>query len=372
MKIIYIADSIIPSQTANSVHVMKMCQALSSGGTNDLSLILPNKIDKNIKTDDIYDFYGSKECFRIVKLYRPKIRGGFLIFSFLSIMEAIKNKPNLIYTRFLYSCFFASLFKLPTIFEIHAPFTTKMDIFFFKMINKNKLKKIVVISKALKSYFIEKYNISSEKIMVAPDGADSIPEDLKPIKIKKNKNFLIGYIGHLYKGRGIDIIAEVAKRCDWAEFHVIGGLPEDVNYWKKELSNFKNIIIHGSVPPKEVYGYMLNFDILLAPYQEKVCVYGGRGNTAQWMSPLKIFEYMAAGKAILASDMPALREILVHEKNSLLASPRNIDKWVENLERIKKDFSLRKKIGAKAKSEFEERYTWRSRADFVLNGIRKR
>lgn len=365
MKIIYIAESIIPSQTANSIHVMKMCQAFASNGY-EVVLAVPDRTDKNISTDDVYDFYGVKKCFRMIKLPFFGGKFGFFIFAFLSVMKARKERPQIVYTRFLYSAFLGLMIGLPTIYEIHSSFINKIDKLFFGLINKNKLKKIIVISKYLKNYFIEKYKISERKILVAPDGADSIPETIDSIEIGENNKLKVGYIGHLYKGRGIDIIAEIAKRCDWIEFHVIGGLPEDLNFWKKELSKQENVIFYGHIPHKDVYRYMLSVDALIAPYQKKVTVQG-RGDTCQWMSPLKIFEYMATGKVILASDLPALREVLEHKKNSLLAAPDNVSMWISNLESIRENIQLRKELGKNAKNDFENNYTWKSRAANVLN-----
>lgn len=365
MKIIYIAESIIPSQTANSIHVMKMCQAFASNG-HEVILLVPNRADKNLNIDDVYDFYGVKRCFKIIELPFFGGKFGFFIFAFLSVMKARKERPRIVYTRFLYSAFLSLAIGLPTIYEIHSSFTTKIDKLFFCLINKNKLKKIVVISKYLKNYFIERYKISESKILVAPDGADSIPTMINPIGIGKNDKLKVGYIGHLYKGRGINIITEIAKRCGWVEFHIIGGMPEDLNFWKKELFKQENVIFYGHIPHKDVYRYMLSMDALIAPYQKKVTVQG-KGDTSQWMSPLKIFEYMATGKAILASDLPALREVLEHKKNSLLAISDNVDMWISNLESIRENIQIRNELGRNAKNDFENNYTWKSRAANVIN-----
>jgi glycosyltransferase involved in cell wall biosynthesis len=370
MKIVYISESIIPSQTANSIHVMKMCQALALNG-NDVILLIPNKIKKNtITAEDVYNFYGVEKCFKIISLPFSRNKLSLFIFSLASVIKAKKEQPHLIYTRFLYACFFSLLMRISTVFEIHSSFTTKIDKFCFLLINKNKLKKIVAISKALRNYLLKKYKINSGNIIVAPDGADPVPVSLKSIEIKNNNKLIIGYVGHLYKGKGMELITKMAEKCPWAEFHVIGGLPEDLDYWKKELIQQKNIIFYGHVSHKEVYRYMLSFDALIAPYQRKVCVYGGGdGDISKWMSPLKIFEYMAAGKAILASDLPVLREILVHGKNSLLADPDNIDKWISNLELIRNDLLLRKELGEGARREFEKKYTWKSRASFIISSL---
>lgn len=368
MKIAYVASSIIPSRTANSVHVMKMCQAFANNG-HEVDLLIPNKADKSIHAEDIYDFYGVKKCFKITRIPLLKSKIGFFVYTFWAVWKAKKKNPDLVYTRFLYSAFFSLLFGLPTVYEIHSSFERSVEKIFFCLINKRKLKKIIVISTPLCDYFVNKYRIDKERIFVAPDGADSIEPGVGLKKIDKSKSEItVGYVGNLYKGRGMDVISKIAERCPWAQFHVIGGSPEDLDYWSGKLSNFENIIFHGYVPHRDVNEYMLSFDALIAPYQKRVTIQG-KGNTCQWMSPLKIFEYMAAGKAILSSDLPVLREVLKHGKNSLLALPEDIDGWVSNLELVRKDVQLRDKLGENAKNDFENSYTWKARAGNILRSL---
>lgn len=368
MKIAYIASSIIPSRTANSVHVMKMCQAFANNG-HDVDLLIPNKADKSIHAEDVYDFYGVEKCFRITRIPLLKSKIGFFVYTFRAVWKAKKMNPDLVYTRFLYSAFLSLLFGLPTIYEIHAPFERITERIFFFLTNKKKLKKIIVISNSLRDYFLNKYGIDKERISVAPDGADSVESGIGFKKISKNESEMaVGYIGNLYKGRGMEIISKIAERCPWIRFHIVGGSPEDLDYWNSKLSDFENIILHGYVPHRDVNGYMLSFDALIAPYQQKVTIQG-KGDTCQWMSPLKIFEYMAAGKAILSSDLPALKEVLRHGENSLLAPPEDIDGWVSNLELIRKDVELRKKLGKNAKMDFENSYTWKARANNILRNL---
>jgi glycosyltransferase involved in cell wall biosynthesis len=107
---------------------------------------------------------------------------------------------------------------------------------------------------------------------------------------------------------------------------------------------------------------------LLAPYQSSVTVPGG-GDVGRWMSPLKIFEYMAAGKAILASDLPVLREILSHGETALLCPPHNIESWIESLNQLQKDPELRALLGNNAKTVFQSQHTWQARAKKVLENI---
>ena len=98
----------------------------------------------------------------------------------------------------------------------------------------------------------------------------------------------------------------------------------------------------------------------VAPYQKEVAVSGGKGNTSDFMSPLKIFEYMSSKKAIICSDLPVLREIL-NEKNSILVDCENVQEWVDAIDRLK-DSEVRKQLAQYAYDDFIGQYSWKQRA----------
>ena len=109
---------------------------------------------------------------------------------------------------------------------------------------------------------------------------------------------------------------------------------------------------------------MARLDVMLAPYQRRVAIYGNSGDTSRWMSPLKIFEYMAARKPMIASDMPVLREVL-DDSNAILVDPEDVDAWQNALTSLR-DPERREQLGTKAHQDFVAYYTWRARADRVL------
>ena len=124
------------------------------------------------------------------------------------------------------------------------------------------------------------------------------------------------------------------------------------------------------MPPGDIDRYRVAFDALIAPYRRRVYAAGGdRWDTARWMSPLKIFEYMASGVPMLASDLPTIREVLTHDANALLCDPDDIGEWCRALERVRDDRELAARLAANARTEFDERYTWHQRARAVLAGI---
>jgi glycosyltransferase involved in cell wall biosynthesis len=110
----------------------------------------------------------------------------------------------------------------------------------------------------------------------------------------------------------------------------------------------------------------LAFDVLLAPYQLEVQIASGE-ETASWMSPLKLFEYMAAKKPILCSDLPVLREIIQHGRNGLLLPVNDPEAWINALQRLLADPAERERLGANARADLLTRYTWQRRATRVID-----
>jgi len=257
---------------------------------------------------------------------------------------------------------------MPVIFEAHAPIK-KDEPLFGKLISSQSFNYLVVISDALQKIFEKMYPQLAGKILVAHDAADL--EDVSSEEEGNSTDRLqVGYIGHLYQGRGIDLIIELAQLCPWADFEIVGGMKSDLKYWKSRSEEVKNIHFHGHLPYNRAGRIRQSCQILLAPFARKLEVYDGGSDTSSWMSPMKIFEYMAAGKAIVCSDLPVLREVLENEETALLCEAENVDQWRQALERLKQDPALMKRIGKQARDKLEKQYTWSSRAKNVLSGLK--
>src|SRR5690606_27402465 len=132
-----------------------------------------------------------------------------------------------------------------------------------------------------------------------------------------------------------------------------------IERWKVSLSGNSNVIFHGFKPHKDTPAFIKAFDLLIAPYCSEVYVKGANqsNNIAQWMSPLKIFEYMSSGVPFITSDLPVLREVLVHKVNAFLCRPENSDEWVAAIRELRRHPEVGKQMALQAKSDFLERYT---------------
>ena len=376
MKVVYISDSILPSRSASSIQVMKMCEAMSGQG-HAVTLIVPDLQEPDTRPGDAFAFYGVKTSFRIERLWFPISLGrsfGSIIYAFVSARAAYRTGPDLIYGRYLPACWLTALREVPTIFEAHVPPSTQRPgwlvnlIFRFWMRAKGN-EGVVVISAALGRQLEAEFG--PMKLTLAHDAADLVRcITTNPAK-HSNQSLQIGYVGQLYQGKGMELIEQIVRRCSHMQFHIVGGSEQDIRYWKGLLQNQGNVIFHGHVPHEETEKLRQQCDVLIAPYQPEVMVYGGGNNVAQWMSPLKIFEYMASGKAIVCSNLPVLREILTHGETALLCDPLKPQEWEEALKRLEADVEFRIGLGESAKRVHAKSYTWDARAQLILARIQE-
>lgn len=368
MKIVYLADSSIPSRSANSIHVMKMCQALVRIG-HDVVLFVPAKPDRMEKrVDDVFAYYGIDMRFRLSRVYRPSIKGRKYIYGYFAARAAAELEPDLIISRHLPSAFFATKHGLSVVFESHSPirYNRLSKWMFAQLIESDHLKRLVVVTHALKQFYQKICAVDANRIQVLPDGADPVPHGIEPITLPNcGTRFKVGYVGHLYKGKGMEIIVKLVPCCPDIDFHVVGGTEIDIAFFLRECAQYNNIVFHGYVSHVEAIRYISAFDAVLIPNQRVVNTFN-KNDIGAWTSPLKAFEYMAAGKAIICSDLPVLREIFQHEKNALLCSPEDVSAWRQALERLKTDSVLHHRLRAQAQNDFLENYTWQARAKALL------
>ncbi|MFD0381985.1 glycosyltransferase family 4 protein [Streptomyces stramineus] len=205
-------------------------------------------------------------------------------------------------------------------------------------------------------------------LVTASDCADPVPLD-GPVATLPGRPEAVtaGYVGHLYPGRGTDVILALAERLPAVDFHLVGGTDQDRSHWQSR-SRHPNVFFHGHHPPAALHPYYRAFDIVLAPYRTTVGCADGVADISRWVSPMKLFEYMAHGKPIIASDLPVLREVLTDGVNCLLRAPGDVAAWADAVAHLAADASARQALGATARHQLTTRYTWRARVDRVLPG----
>lgn len=367
MKIVYLSASEVPSRTANSIHVMRMCAAFAKCGHET---VLVARHRNHGPLENIYDYYGVDSNFKLVILPYKKIKGtGIVLLPMLySKLKKYDPKSVLIYSRDIYGALLAAGMGFKVIYEAHGlPYNRLISFWEKCLFKKARFVKLVVISEALKKLYVPRLK-EPVKIEVCHDAADTPDLDEKthyPWPSTRN-TLQLGYVGHLYKGRGIDVIVQCAKRLPQYDFHLVGGEEKDIAYWKRY--KIQNLYFHGFVKPRMTTCICQKCDVLLMPYQAELSIAGRNLNTSSWMSPLKLFEYMSAGRVIIASDLLVVREIL-NRDNSILVQPDNVDEWVSAIITCE-NREYRKRLARQTYESFLKNHTWEKRAKTVLKGIK--
>lgn len=369
MKIVYLSSSTIPSRTANSVHVMKMCQAFSDNG-HDTELLAPERDDELAVAEEAFSFYSVRPNFRLTRIRRSNRKWWRLQFAYKASRHAQRSRPDLVYGRDLQSCYQAALRQLPVVLEVHDVTFIRRGLhnrFAFAMLLRAKsFHYLVVVSRALAAEVVRLYPALKGRVRVAHDGADPVPDEGDTAaRIDDGSALRAGYIGNVYPGRGLELLEAIARRLPWLSLHVVGNWGTRLDPEAAVNSLPPNIHAHGFLPYAEAERVRMSCDVLLAPYQRKVLTPAG-ADTSRWMSPLKIFEYMAAGKAIVCSDIAVLHEVLADRKTAWFCPPDDIDAWCAALTQLRDDEQLRRFLGNSARETFLRLHTWRARAASVL------
>ena len=371
MKLAYLSAAKLPSREANSIHIMKMCQAFAQLG-HDVTLLAPDVTDGlEPGVSDIFAFYGVERCFELRKLPWRSVKGRGWLYGFEAGRLASRLGADAAFGRSLHACAIAAQLGVPTIWDAHMlTFLTRWDErrLFHWMIRAPGFRHMSVNCASLKDCILDQIPEMKGRIVVAHNGADALTQDLEPAALGGSGRPQVGYVGHLYPGKGFEIIPPLAARLPEADFHVVGGEQRIVEALRADLSVPKNVRLHGFVPPADTERLCLAFDVALAPYQYDVRIAGG-GETAAWMSPLKVFGYMAAARPIICSDLPVLREVIEDGRNGILVPPADPDAWAAALKRLLEDRQLRERLATAAYTDFLSRHTWRQRASRVIAGL---
>lgn len=369
MRIHYLSDSELPSRRANSVHVMKMCGAFAADG-HEVTLFAYRFAPEQ----DVHAYYDVHAPFAIRSLPSVRMPAAKRVARIADAWRHSRRppRPDVFYGRDLYAMLAARGTGVPLVFEAHTPPQNRTHAWLLsKLLAAKSLARLVVISSALRRRYEALFpEFPRERLLVAHDAADApLPRAAaEPIAWPGRPGVQqVGYVGSLLPGKGADLVVALARRLPQLDFHVLGGAPAEVQRLRI-LHRGANLHLHGYVEHHRVPAYLAHMDIALLPADRRVVVSSG-ADISDWMSPLKLFEYMAARLPIVASALPVIGEVLTHEVNALLVPPGNEPAWAAAVERLATDSTLRQRLARRAHADFDESYTWRQRGARVLAGL---
>jgi glycosyltransferase involved in cell wall biosynthesis len=369
MRILYLSLSYVPSRRASTVQVMRMCEAFSELG-HEVTLLAKQGHEATADHLGAHAFYGVTESFEIERLRRPARRGGGLVYA-ASTAAAIarrRREIDLVYARDLVGGVIAAELGLPTAFEAHGIYELPLHrAMWRRMTGRPSFRGLVAISQAMVRELDATGLLPKRRpVLVAHSPATANPGASPRATVSARPR--IGYVGNLYRGRGVELVVALAARMPHCDFELIGGSDADLAAWRAEGIG-SNVMLRGFVAPARLAALYPELDVLLMPYPH-AGIYGAtqRIDTAGYCSPMKMFEYMASGVPIVASDLPVLQEILAHERNALIAPSGDLGAWQTAVQRLIEDRALRIALARRALVDVTT-FTPRARAEKILGAI---
>lgn len=379
MKILYV-NEFLNSSSGAGVHSRKLVRELRKTGVSVITV--PAYYDEKKTANESESAQNFRDILPVnineTAIFLKKTLRG-LLWLLKAIGAAKKEKPDCILIRpGLYDIlpiWLKRILKLPLILEINAPLYVERKMLYrmrnrpdniggifnvFEIMAWKNADAIYVVSSALKNMIETRLKEASPKIKVIPNGADSDNFDkLQAPDIFEQRNFTnICFVGSFHPWHGIELLIDAFKdvcaQRYLARLIIIGdGINKKQIGLKARLYNLEDrIMFTGRLSHDETIRRIKTMDILVAPYCFVENFY---------YSPIKIFEYMASGRAIVASDIGQISEILEDGKDAFLIKPASKTELIMALLKLIDSKDLRLKLGNNALQK-SRNYTWEKTA----------
>ena len=377
MKLLYIANARIPTEKAHGLHIVKMCQALAAHGA-DVTLILPQR--KNSIQEDLFSYYGIKKIFKVH--YLPIIdlaaKGWFgywitqLLFSWRLLRFNFNPRLDIILTRDELSGWLMSKRRFKVFYDMHGfPETWRV----LWKIAMRKMTGIICTNEWKMRQTEEFFKIPYSRMVLARNGFD--PDEFNAPTSREIAREQLGlpleqpialYAGHLYDWKGVDTLAWAAAHLPRVLLVFVGGTAQNVEEFKKRHAHCKNILVFGQRPHEQIPLFLAAADILVLPNSRQSANPRQIPYSIYDTSPIKLFEYMASRRPIIASDLPSIREIL-DERTAVFFEPDNPESLAQKIGYV---LSATDEPARMAEQAFHDaqNYTWEKRAKIILEFIK--
>ncbi len=380
-RILCVADVRFPVERANGIQTIETCAALARRGYAVRLVVRP---DTTVPARDPFDYYGVERDPRLT-IERVRVAGpaplrrmGFLLGALARARGT--RRDDVVLTRDLG---FASLYlharrsdSARLVYESHgfAPAVSRERPAMLTGAappSALKLRRLLrrearvwrqadgyaTITRGLADELVERFG-PRPALAVVPDGA----------RIDAGRRFearaiatpaVIGYSGHLYPWKGVDLLLDALADLPGVHAIIVGGHPgeSDLGRVQKragELGLASRVVFTGMVRPREVAARLEPADVLVLPNPATAA-------SERYTSPLKLFEYLAMGRPIVASDLPAFREVVRHRENALLFEAGSGPALAAAVRAVVGDPALARSLGRRA-FETAHDYSWDARA----------
>ncbi len=365
--LLYATRSLLPGHTANALQSAHMACALDHLHPEGFTTVYRSPVPA---ADPVSHFasIGLTPPFRTRAIGCLPAPLGWSQLELLAFRDFFCAQPRdaVVYTRSSRVSWAAVSAGLITFIELHDPLTPVSTTWLRHLQHTRHLPGIIVTTARLQADVVAALpDFDRARILVAGNAGPSSALSLPACALSSGAEFNVGYAGSAFCGKGVEILLACAARMPDVAFHVIG---PDRALCAKRGALVANIVFHGHKTNPETIGLLKSMDALLLPNQRSVIIRSGADIGAH-TSPLKLFEYLATGRPIIASDLPVFQGILRNQENALLTSPEDVDGFCRRLRFLQHDPALGQRLGRQARLEFAASHTWEHRAERILKFI---
>ena len=365
MRIMYLARRPIPSVNANSVQIVKMCEAFSKLG-HEVTLVCHRGDDE---PGSMFARYGVAPFFRIETYPR---HGRFLKkwrFILPLVGATGRDDADLFFGRDIWSLTALAHLGRPLVYEAHIipPHGSIRWRLLSWLFARGNFAHLVCVTSTLAQMYREQFPaLAGKPIIVAPNaGTPAIDMDVPLEWPGRPGQLQFGFVGRPFPGKGIEVLVESASKLHEVDFHIVGANRDELDWIEGEVP--PNVHFHGYKPHSTLGRFFRRFDVAVAPYGASVMNASGK-ESAAITSPLKLIEYMAAGLPTIVSDLPGVRDIIGNGEVAVLVPPGDTGAFIEAVRRLE-DPDMRQRMGQAAHKQYLERHTAEARAGAVLGDM---
>jgi glycosyltransferase involved in cell wall biosynthesis len=395
-KLIYIANMRVPTEKAHGLQIFQNCEAFADAGIEVTLWAARRWNTPELRgIQDPFAYYGVKANFKLRRLLsldllmlvtRVSWRSALLFyiqeftFTISALSAAIFSRADVYYSRDTLILLLLSFFKRGLAYEAHSLAQGRVG----KLLQKLTVRRVgtvIGITSALRQGLVA-MGAKPERAMVAHDGVRRERFENLPSRTEARRElgfpedaFIVGYIGRLHTmamDKGVSLLVEALANA-WSRpggfpssLALVGG-PDDMaetlrQQWLALDMDEKRFLYLGHMPPEFVPLCLSACDVCAMPFP-------WTEHFAYYASPIKLFEYMAARRAIVASDLPAWEDVIKHEEHALLVPPSDVRALADAITRLHHDPLLRQTLAENAYQQVMAHYTWEARAKLILRKI---
>lgn len=366
LNILFYQNLILKDIYTQSIHIRELAENLS-------------KLGHTVLFSDIEYPLDEKGCTWLMSMFNRSKNIAFIVFlRTLIALFRMNTKPDIIYMRHnLYDAgyFLSKIFQIPIIIEVNGIVVDEMKIWTnhddillgiidrIEHLNLPKANKIITVTEKLKEVLHEEYKIPLNKLVVLENGANT--DLFKPIDQIEARTILgldlkrkyICFVGSLSPHQGVEYLIKSAplilEKNPFTCFLIVGGgnLESTLKNLTKELNIENRFIFTGIVKYDTVNIFISASDLCVAPYIKK-------RNEKIGISPLKLYEYLACGKPVIASNITGLSDLLEKANAGIVVSPENPQELAKAICELLKNDQLREQFGENGHTYVSQNHSW--------------